>query len=128
MKTTQKQARQTRISTLEFLYQMEFQSQHSPSEKNRSPLVQAVYEKKDKIDALLEKHSQNWKLSRMALMDLSILRLAVYEIVFSNSNESSKIFINEAVELAKLYGSEDSFKFVNGILDSIAKQEGKLHV
>lgn len=128
MKTNQEQSRQNRISVLEVLYQMEFQNKQQKQEKTTLPLVQAVYEKKNEIDALVRQHSKNWKLHRIALMDLNILRLAVYEIVFSNSEESPKIFINEAVELAKLYGSADSFKFVNGILDSIAKKEGKLHV
>lgn len=125
MVTQKKQARQNRIHLLESLYQMEFQNHNSP--KN-SPLIQDIQSKKTEIDLLLKTHTQNWKLDRMALMDLTILRLAVYEIMFSKKQDSPKIFINEAVELSKIYGSSDSSKFVNGILDAIAKKEGKLHV
>ena len=127
MKINKEQARQNRISALEFLYQMEFQTEKHP-QQTTDHLAQAIHKKREDIDILLQKYSKNWKLSRMALMDLNILRLAVYEMVFSQSKESPKIFINEAVELAKLYGSSDSFKFVNGILDAIAKKEGKLYV
>ena len=124
MTIDKKQARQNRISLLESLYQMEFQDQPNSA----PPLLQNIQSKKEEIDFLLKKYSQNWKLERMALMDLTILRLAVYEIMFSEKKESPKIFINEAIELSKIYGSSDSPKFINGILDAIAKKEGRLYV
>ena len=122
MSTSKEEARKKRIHLLESLYQMEFQDK--PQET--SPLIQEIQKRKEEIDILLKRYSQNWKLDRMALMDLSILRLAVYEIMFSQTQDSPKIFINEAIELSKIYGSSDSPKFINGILDSLAKKEGKL--
>ena len=114
--------RQNRVKTLESLYEMEFQEQ-SAVPRNSNSKAKAVQSHKLEIDRLISKHSQNWKISRMALLDLNILRIAVYEILFSETKESPKIFINEAVDLAKAYGGADSSKFINGILDSIAKTE-----
>ena len=117
----QEEKRQNRVKTLESLYEMEFQDR--PARRNVNPQAKAVQARKAEIDHLISKYSQNWKISRMALLDLNILRIAVYEILFSETKESPKIFINEAVDLAKAYGGSDSSKFINGILDSIAKNE-----
>ena len=118
---TKEEKRQNRVKTLESLYEMEFQDR--PARSSSNPQAQAVQARKAEIDCLISKYSQNWKVSRMALLDLNILRIAVYEIIFSETAESPKIFINEAVDLAKAYGGADSSKFINGILDSIAKNE-----
>ena len=76
--------------------------------------------KKD-IDSQIEKNlKQDWKLERISKMDLSILRLAIYEIKYKEV--PFKVAINEAVELAKKYGEESSKKFVNGILASVVKE------
>lgn len=82
--------------------------------------VAGVEEKQETIDDFIQKNSQHWKLSRMALIDKCILRLAIYELSM-NKDVDSGIIIDEAVELAKCYGDENSSKFVNGILDTIAK-------
>ncbi len=70
-------------------------------------------------EALLAKHSVNWRLDRMAAVDRNILRLAVYELRFTDT--PPKVAINEALELAKKFSSEDSAAFLNGILDAIHK-------
>lgn len=121
--TNNEEKRNIRIQALEALYEMEFQDKKNPiqTQLKTKNLVQGIQKNKEKIDQFLAQHSQNWKISRMDLLDLNILRIAIYEIMFLNKNESSKIFINEAIELAKIYGSVDSSRFVNGILDSIAK-------
>jgi len=72
------------------------------------------------LDGLITKHALNWKLDRMAAIDRNILRLAGYELLFC-SNIPPKVSINEAIELAKKYGDQDSGKFVNGILDKITR-------
>lgn len=74
------------------------------------------------IDHLIEKHSQHWKLSRMSLVDLSILRLAVFELRFGDEKIDRPVILDEAVELAKEFGSSESAAFVNGVLDPIANQ------
>ena len=70
------------------------------------------------IDALISKHSEHWKLYRMAAIDRGILRLATYEILYRN-DIPPKATINEAVEMAHKYSTPDSGKFINGILDKI---------
>lgn len=74
------------------------------------------------IDSLIEKHSKGWKINRISKVDLSILRLSIYEINFRDDIPFS-VSINEAVELAKKYSSEDSGSFINGILSKIPKQK-----
>jgi len=82
-------------------------------------LVEGVERYSDGIDATISEVSQNWVLSRMPFVDRNILRLATYEILYDTAVPPS-VAINEAVELAKVYGGEDSSKFVNGVLGKIA--------
>jgi N utilization substance protein B len=77
----------------------------------------------DVIDAEIESTSQHWSLMRMPFVDRNILRLAVYEILFE-SDVPDSVAINEAVEMAKAYGTDDSPKFVNGVLGRIAEVHG----
>lgn len=74
-----------------------------------------------KIDELINKHAKNWSISRMAKVDVSILRLAICEILFVEEIPS-KVAINEAVELAKIYCDDKTPKFINGILGSIVNE------
>ncbi len=87
-------------------------------------LVRGVSEKSASIDATIERFAENWEIDRMACVDRNILRLATYEMIFIQEIPV-KVAINEAVEIAKRYGEIDSSKFVNGILDRIAKTECK---
>lgn len=75
------------------------------------------------IDAVIEKHSDKWSVSRMGKVELSILRLAAYEILY-DENVPDKVAINEAVELAKKYGQDNAGKYVNGVLAGIVKENG----
>ena len=88
-------------------------------------IVKGVLDGLEKIDPLVEKYAENWSMMRMAYVDRNILRLAAYEILYCE-DIPVKVAINEAVELAKRYGEADSSKFVNGILDHIAKTEHPL--
>ena len=81
-------------------------------------LVRGVVEHKDEIDTRIRKASKNWKLERMSRVDRSVLRLATYEILF-REDIPPKVSIDEAVELGKKFGSEDSAAFINGVLDNI---------
>jgi len=81
-----------------------------------------VCENQEVIDRMIEAQARHWKLSRMSLVDLSLLRMATFEMSFMVPKLSPGIAIDEAVELARLYGSTDSASFVNGILDPIARQ------
>jgi N utilization substance protein B len=82
------------------------------------PLVRGVLEHRDALDAELTQNAANWDLDRMAGVDRNILRLAIYEMLH-REDIPPVVSINEAVDLAKKYSTEDSGKFVNGILDNI---------
>jgi N utilization substance protein B len=84
-------------------------------------LVQGVWAHREELDALITKFSRNYRLSRLAAVDRNILRLAVYEILH-NKEVPPVVAINEAIELAKEYGSEESGRFVNGLLDRIRSE------
>jgi N utilization substance protein B len=78
-------------------------------------LIQGVRRNQQELDELLEKTADNWSLARMAATDRNVLRLGAYEILFTET--PARVAINEAVELAKRFGSVNSAPFVNGILD-----------
>ena len=84
-------------------------------------LAKGTVEHLDEIDALIESKLKNWKLSRISKVSLSILRMAVYELKYL-ADVPSSVAINEAVELAKQYASEDDYSFVNGVLGNVAKE------
>ena len=84
-------------------------------------LVQGVRAHHEEIDAILGRFSTNWKVSRMALVDRNILRVACFELLHL-ADVPPKVTLNEAVEIAKRYGSTDSSAFINGILDRIATE------
>lgn len=88
-------------------------------------LVRGTMSNRKAIDELVSRCSLNWKVSRMGRVDRNILRLAAYELAFE-SDVPSKATLNEAIEMAKRYGTEDSGKFVNGILDRIAQDLERL--
>lgn len=81
---------------------------------------EAILEKLPQIDELIEKNSKGWKINRIGGADINILRIAVYEINWDD-DVPLRVAINEAVELAKVYGTEHSPGFVNGILANIVK-------
>ena len=83
-------------------------------------LVRGTVEHQTQIDEQLAQHALNWSLERMAMVDRNVLRLGAFELLF-DTDTPPKVVINEAVELAKRFGSLDSSKFVNGVLDSIHK-------
>ncbi|MSU58162.1 MAG: transcription antitermination factor NusB [Pedosphaera sp.] len=82
------------------------------------PLIRGTLQQRDAIDALFMKHVKNWDLHRIAAVDRNILRLAIYEMVH-REDIPPVVSINEAVDIAKKFSTNDSGKFVNGILDKI---------
>ncbi|MBR0283619.1 MAG: transcription antitermination factor NusB [Selenomonadaceae bacterium] len=94
------------------------------SAKERGYVTETVHGTRSRlteIDALIASYAKGWKLGRMAAVDRNILRLASYEMKFCDPVLDPGIVINEAVELAKKYGTDDSGRFVNGILDAMAR-------
>jgi N utilization substance protein B len=86
-------------------------------------LVQGVLEHRGDIDARIRDASTNWRLERMALVDRNILRIAAYELLWME-DVPRKVSLNEAIEIAKRYGTEDSSAFINGLLDRISQSAG----
>ncbi len=84
-------------------------------------LVGLVDKHRDEIDKVISKFASNWPIDRMAVVDRNILRLGSAELLYAQ-DIPPKASINEAVELAKKFGEEDAYKFVNGILDRIRKE------
>lgn len=125
-----------RRSTVQVLYTSEIQDERptvlietgrcleedGPLSDYAIALIKGVEEKMGDIDARLEESSDNWSVSRMPVVDRSILRIAVYEMLYVDDVPVS-VAINEAVELAKAFGGEDeSPRFVNGVLGKIARR------
>ena len=90
-------------------------------------LVEGVWTNLNDIDAHLASFSQNWRIERMGKVEITLLRLALYEIIY-RQDVPPKVAINEAIELSKQFGDDNSRGFVNGILDAASKalESGKL--
>lgn len=136
--------RRSRELAMQALFQIEMNQDHSSEAlelfckhfgvaKNVKPfflrLVEGVKKFQHEIDPLVERFSKNWKIGRMSRADLNIMRVAVYELLYCD-DIPSKVSINEAIDIGKKFGTEDSGAFINGILDSIRislEKEGRLH-
>ena len=82
-------------------------------------LVQGVGEHRERIDALVAESAEHWRLPRLSRVDLNLLRLATFELL-ARPDIPASVTINEAIEIARRFGSEDSAAFVNGVLDHVA--------
>lgn len=87
-------------------------------------LAEGIINNKKKIDSYIQKASSRWSIDRMGVIDRNILRMAVQELVFMD-DIPPKVTIDEAIEIAKKFGAEDSPDFVNGLLDKIKKESEK---
>lgn len=88
-------------------------------------LITGVVQMRDKIDRIIEQFSEGWKVSRMPAVDRNILRMAIYEMIFEDDIPIA-VTINEAVELAKFYSTDDARRFINGVLGRVSKELGKI--
>jgi len=128
-----KKRTRARELALQFLYQMDLRgesllpearefvgNEERDAETTRFALrlVQGAHEHKAEIDAMIQSVAQNWNISRMAVVDRNVLRLATYELVHC-PDVPPKVAINEAIELGKRYSTQNSGAFINGILDKI---------
>lgn len=108
--------------TILYLASEELESYTSEEKAELKARAEAVMEKADEADELINQYAKGWQTRRMAKVDLSLIRLALYEIRYDEA-VPERVAINEAVELAKQYGGEDSPSFVNGILGKIVRAE-----
>jgi len=83
-------------------------------------LVTGTVENIAGIDSMIQKHLENWDLSRLNKVDLAVLRMSVYTLMFQSETPPS-VVIDEAVEISREFGADDSYRFVNGVLDSVRK-------
>lgn len=127
--------RQSREIALQILFQKEFAPLISYSDflavyedtisqevkEYADELIKGVINHQPDIDSSIQKVSAHWKIDRMSTIDRNILRLAVFEMKFATNPIKHNIVINEAIEIARKFGTTDSASFVNGILDQIAK-------
>lgn len=97
---------------------VENQSNESEEEYIKA-VVLGVKENSEKLDEEILKNLKNWSISRIAKVDLAILRIAIYEMCYMSNSIPFKVSINEAVELAKTYGNQNSKSFVNGLLAKV---------
>ena len=132
------QRRKAREETLRILYRLEFDNrpleetlnQYWENKKTNQAtreysnwLVNGIISHHKKIDTIIQNASEHWRLSRMALIDRNILRMAVFELLYEENIEPA-VVINEAIEIAKVYSSDEAATFVNGVLDAIRKNFG----
>nr|MDA3814453.1 transcription antitermination factor NusB [Candidatus Cloacimonadota bacterium] len=96
---------------------------NNPIYEFASDLVLNVLKHIDPIDERIKVHSTNWSFDRIAKLDVSVMRVAVYELIYTET--APAIIMNEAIEIAKKYCSESSGKFINGVLNAISKDQNK---
>jgi transcription antitermination protein NusB len=84
-------------------------------------MIDGVSTHLEEIDQLITQHARNWRIERMAIVDKNLLRISIWEILKTPETPVS-VILNESIELAKCYGDDNSVKFINGILDSLAKK------
>ena len=129
--------RRARELALQFLYQLdvkgeadptpheaEFWGRHALDDATRAfigALVHGTKANQATIDQLITQITEHWDLDRMAVVDRNILRLAVYELLWEH-DVPAKVAINEAIEIAKKFGTRESSRFINGILDRVSKE------
>ena len=127
----------SREALMKMLFQMEIQGDFSEEARNGfseeflgdqldrkyfDGVFNAYINHNNEIDDIIEKYSKGWKLERLAKVDLSILRVCIAEMMYYEEPVPVSVSINEAVRIAKIYGGDDSRKFVNGILGRISKE------
>ena len=131
-----------RVLAFQIIYSWDFEKKSDPellfaSVKDLSPddfdaaseayiklTVCGTLENIQTVDSTIRKHIKNWNFDRISRIDLAILRLSVYGLLFQKGTDG-KIIINEAVKLAQEFGGDDSYRFVNGVLDAIYKENDK---
>lgn len=106
-------------------YRKFYESFECAPDEYATMLSYGVEERLSEIDGILQDTSENWALGRMPLVDRTILRMAVWELLY-NEDIPTSVAINEAVRIAKEYGGDDSSKFINGVLGKVAREQGQV--
>jgi N utilization substance protein B len=131
---------QSRELALQLLFQREFTKELKLTEEEEThhlkrgvdsrvwnytlEIIRGIETHLETIDGKINNHSTHWNISRMATVDVNILRIGLFEILYAQAQVPPKVAINEAVELAKRYSTTESSSFINGVLDHAYKSEG----
>jgi len=112
-----------RVETVKKLFEQSFRKNIDFDKGSEAEKISASQKK---IDTLVEKFAPSWPIEQILPMDLAILRLSIWELAFKEKKEPYKVIVDEAVEIAKEYGTETSGGFINGVLGAIIKTYPKL--
>lgn len=123
--------KRAREYALQVLYSQELNPDSEPidaevlklteKDKTFSDALIAAVRNHTEIDGIISEHLKNWSLQQLNVVDKNILRLAIAEYNFMDEKSDKKVIVNEAVELAKTFGGEQSYRFINGLLDQALK-------
>ncbi|MDF2858950.1 MAG: antitermination protein NusB [Neobacillus sp.] len=87
-------------------------------------LVLGVVEQKEEIDQLIKENLEKWSIDRLATVDRNLIRIAVFELKFNDNEVPENVILDEAIEIAKIYGDDQSSRFINGVLSKVKEQLG----
>lgn len=107
-----------RVAAVKNLFASSFKGQDL-----NDPLATKVLDQKKEIDGLIHKNAPAWPVNQISPIDLAVLRLAIFELIFKDKKEPYKVVVDEAVEISKEYGNDSSASFINGVLGSIIKSQ-----
>lgn len=108
----------------EFLADFEAESEQTGAAKPAAALVQSYWDQAESIDVLIQQAARDWSIERMGAVDRNAMRVAVVEM--KSAKAPVRVIINEALEIAREYGGRDSVRFVNGVLDAVARSMEEL--
>ena len=124
--------RMSRIQTLQLLFESDLRDSYNEEDDNNisteftNLLITGIKKNIIDIDENIKKYAPDWPINQMPIIDKNILRVAIYEIIYEDA--IPKVIANESVELAKLFGSESSPKFINGVLGSLIESKEKITI
>tara|TARA_Y100000814_G_scaffold285375_1_gene253299 strand:- start:349 stop:720 length:372 start_codon:yes stop_codon:yes gene_type:complete len=122
----------SRIQTLQLLFESDLRDSYNEEDDNNisteftNLLITGIKKNIIDIDKNIKKYAPDWPINQMPIIDKNILRVAIYEIIYEDA--IPKVIANESVELAKLFGSESSPKFINGVLGSLIESKEKITI
>ena len=111
---------QNRINIIKKLFSLSFSNQQVDDVVVDNPLLKNILKNNNKLEKIISKYASRYPIEKISKLDLAILKLSTYELIIEKKNPP-KVIIDEAVELAKEYGNQRSYSFVNGVLGAILK-------
>ncbi|UII54800.1 transcription antitermination factor NusB [Cytobacillus spongiae] len=110
------------VSQVETADAIEHVLEDAPSDDYLDLLVKGAVEHREQIDEIIKSHLEKWTIERIATVDRNLLRLSVFELKYCQDEVPANVVIDEAIEIAKLYGDDKSSRFINGVLSKVKEQ------